>query len=123
MFSFNSPNTSQQFHTGILVNQHITVHAAAEVTDYNIQYLRRILRSGALKGYKIDQMWLIDMDAGNSIINAKMASTINIPFLVRLFLTRCKAISCFPKGAALPRAAIIVLGVSWNGSCFGVFGC
>ena len=109
MFSFNSPNTSQQFHTGILVNQHITIHAAAEVTGYNIQYLRRILRSGALKGYKIGQMWLMDMDAGNSIIKAKMASLTNIPLLVRLLLTRCKAISCFPKGAALGRAAITLL--------------
>ena len=63
MISFNSPNTSQQFHTGILVNRHITVQAAAEVTGYNIQYLRRMLRSGALKGIKIGQMWLIEMDA------------------------------------------------------------
>ena len=63
MISFNSPNISQQFHTGILFNRHITVQAAAEVTGYNIQYLRRLLRSSALKGVKIGQMWLIDMDA------------------------------------------------------------
>ena len=63
MISFNTPNISQQFHTGILTNRHITVQAAAEVTGYNIQYLRRILRSGALKGSKIGQMWLIEMDA------------------------------------------------------------
>jgi excisionase family DNA binding protein len=63
MISFNSPNSSQQFHTCILVNRHITVQAAAEVTGYNIQYLRRILRSGALKGCKIGQMWLIEIDA------------------------------------------------------------
>ena len=63
MISFNTPNISNQFHTGILVNRHITVQAAAEVTGYNIQYLRRILRSGALKGCKIGQMWLIEIDA------------------------------------------------------------
>ena len=63
MISFNSPSISQQSNTGILINQHITVQAAAEVTGYNIQYLRRILRSGALKGVKIGQMWLIEMDA------------------------------------------------------------
>ena len=63
MCSFNSPNTSQQFHTSIRVNRHISVHAAAEATDHNIQYLRPILRSGALKGCKIGQMRLIDMDA------------------------------------------------------------
>ena len=63
MISFNSPNFSQQIHTGILVKRHITVQAAAEVTGYNIQYLQRILRSGVLKGCKIGQMWLIEMDA------------------------------------------------------------
>ena len=63
MISFNSSNIPQQSNTGILINQHITVQAAAEATGYNIQYLRRMLRSGALKGVKIGQMWLIEMDA------------------------------------------------------------
>jgi len=54
MFCFNSPDFSQQFHTGIWINRHITVQAAAEVTGYNIQYLRRILRSGMLKGCKME---------------------------------------------------------------------
>ena len=62
MISFNSPSNSQQSNTGILINQHITVQAAADVTGYNIQYLRRMLRSGALKGIKIGHMWLIDME-------------------------------------------------------------
>jgi hypothetical protein len=61
MISFNSTNTSQQFHTGILVNRHITVQAAADVTGYN-KYLRRILRSGMLKSCKIDHMWLIEVE-------------------------------------------------------------
>ena len=63
MISFNSPNISQQSNTGVFINQHITVQAAAEATGYNIQYLRRMLRSGVLEGIKIGQMWLIDMDA------------------------------------------------------------
>ena len=63
MISFNTPSISQQSKKGIFINQHITVQAAAEVTGYNIQYLRRMLRSGALKGCKIGQMWLIEMDA------------------------------------------------------------
>ena len=62
MILFNSPNISQQSHTGILLNRHISVQAAADVTGYNIQYLRRMLRSGSLEGIKIGQMWLIDMD-------------------------------------------------------------
>ena len=63
MISFNSSNISQQSNTGVFINQHITVQASAEVTGYNIQYLRRMLRSGALEGVKIGQMWLIEMDA------------------------------------------------------------
>jgi len=63
MISFNTPSISPQSNTGIFINQHITVQAAADVTGYNIQYLRRMLRSGALKGVKIGQMWLIEMDA------------------------------------------------------------
>ena len=63
MISLNSPSISQQSNTSILINQHITVQAADEVTGYNIQYLRRMLRSGALKGVKIGQMWWIEMDA------------------------------------------------------------
>jgi len=63
MVSFNSPNFLQQSNTGIPIAQHITVQAAAEFTGYNTQYLRRMLRSGALGGIKIGQMWLIEMDA------------------------------------------------------------
>ena len=62
MTSFNPPKISKHFHTGILVNRHITVQAAAEVTGYSIQYLRRILPSCVLKGCKIGQMWLIEVD-------------------------------------------------------------
>jgi len=55
MISFNSTSISKQLNKGILINQHITVQATAEVTGYNIQYLSRILRSGDLKGIKIGQ--------------------------------------------------------------------
>jgi len=63
MISFNTPSIPQHSNTGIFINQHISVQAAAKVTGYNVQYLRRMLRSGALEGVKIGQMWLIDMDA------------------------------------------------------------
>jgi excisionase family DNA binding protein len=39
------------------------VQAAAEVTGYNIQHLRRLLRSGMLEGIKIGQNWLIEMQS------------------------------------------------------------
>jgi excisionase family DNA binding protein len=63
MISFNSPYISQQAHKGILINRYVTVQAAAEVTGYNIQYLRRLLRSGTLGGIKIGQLWLIEMES------------------------------------------------------------
>ncbi len=63
MISFNTPIISQQSHTGILINQHLTVQAAADVTGYNIQYLRRLLRSDKLEGIKIGQIWLIEMQS------------------------------------------------------------
>ena len=63
MITFNSPYISQHSHTGILINQHVTVQAAADVTGYNIQYLRRLLRSGKLDGIKIGQIWLIEMQS------------------------------------------------------------
>ena len=63
MISFNSKNISQQSHTGFLINGHVTVQAAAEATGYNIQYLRRLLRSGKLEGIKIGQLWLMEMQS------------------------------------------------------------
>ena len=63
MIYFTTPNNSIQSHTGILINGHVTVQAAADVTGYNIQYLRRMLRSGKLRGVKIGQLWLIDMQS------------------------------------------------------------
>ena len=63
MYSFNDPNNSQESYTGIPINQHVTVQAASGVTGYNIQYLQRKLRSGALEGVKIGQMWLIEMES------------------------------------------------------------
>jgi len=63
MISFNPPYISLKPHTGIFVNQHLTVQAAADVTGYNIQYLRRLLRSGKLEGIKIGQIWLIEIQS------------------------------------------------------------
>ena len=63
MISFNSSNNFKQSNTGFLINQHVTVQAAADVTGYNIQYLRRLLRSGTLEGIKIGQMWLIEFQS------------------------------------------------------------
>ena len=50
-------------------NNCISVKAAAFHSGYNVQYLRRMLRYGALNGIKIGQMWLIEMDSLEIYIN------------------------------------------------------
>jgi excisionase family DNA binding protein len=61
MSSFNSNNSFLQNSAGILLDKFITVQAAAEVTGYCSQYLRRLLRNGKLEGVKVGQVWLIKM--------------------------------------------------------------
>jgi hypothetical protein len=47
----------------IVVNNHVSVKTAAEISGYSSQYLRRLLRCCKLNGFKIGQVWLIDMQA------------------------------------------------------------
>ena len=63
MITFNSPYISPESNKGILINEHLTVQATADATGYNVQYLRRLLRSGKLEGIKIGQVWLIEMQS------------------------------------------------------------
>ena len=63
MGSFNSNNSFLQNSAGILLDKFITVQAAAAVTGYCSQYLRRLLRAGKLEGVKVGQVWLIKMSS------------------------------------------------------------
>ena len=63
MISFKDSISPSKNPNGILIEKYISVQAAAEVTGYNIQYLRRLLRSGTLEGIKIGQIWLIEMQS------------------------------------------------------------
>ncbi len=72
---FNTPSIPQQTAKGIFINRHIPVQATAAATGYNIQYLRRMLRSGALKGVKIGQMWLIEMEALETYLKSREAAS------------------------------------------------
>ena len=49
--------------TSVVVNNHISVQAAAEFSGYSLQYLRRLLRDGKIEGIKIGQVWLIEKDS------------------------------------------------------------
>jgi excisionase family DNA binding protein len=57
MFSFNPRLDSP----GFVLDKHVSVKAAAELSGYSIQYLRRLLRSERLEGIKIGQVWLISL--------------------------------------------------------------
>ena len=46
---------------GALLDNHLSVQAAAEFSGYNVQYLRRLVRSGEVEGVKIGQMWLVNV--------------------------------------------------------------
>jgi excisionase family DNA binding protein len=44
-----------------VIDNHITVKTASEITGYNAQYLRRLLRARRLEAIKIGQVWLINL--------------------------------------------------------------
>ena len=47
----------------LVVNNHISVKAAAEISGYSLQYIRRLLRLEKLAGLKLGQVWLIEKSA------------------------------------------------------------
>ena len=47
--------------TGVVLERHLSVRAAAEAYGYNQQYLRRLQRTGRLHGVKIGQVCLIKL--------------------------------------------------------------
>jgi len=52
-FSFNSELSE-------ITGEFLTVRSAAEISGYNQQYLRRLLRNRVFQSRKIGQIWLID---------------------------------------------------------------
>ena len=41
----------------------ITTEEAAEILDYNVEYVRRLIRNGRLNAQKSRNIWLLDGDA------------------------------------------------------------
>ena len=58
MTAFSDP---QDVSSGVVLDKHMSIHAAAEYSGYNLQYLRRLLRTGSISGLKIGQMWLVEI--------------------------------------------------------------
>ena len=57
-----------------IVEKHISVRAAADCSGYSVQYLRRMLRAGTLRGTKIGQVWLVDFDNFEKFVKSSFAS-------------------------------------------------
>jgi len=56
----------------IVLNNLISVKAAALYSGYSLQYLRRLIRSRKLQGLKVGQLWLIDKTTFDAYLeNAK----------------------------------------------------
>ena len=57
----------------VIVN-HVSVEAATEISGYNAQYLRRLLRAGKLDGVKVGQVWLIDLVSLQNYFSCALSS-------------------------------------------------
>jgi|GEM_PF-2005331 len=61
-FSFNTLNSDYS-------NNYITVRTAADMSGYNQQYLRRLLRENILKSKRLGQLWLIERNGFVEYLN------------------------------------------------------
>ena len=59
-----------QFSSQQVIDNHITVQEAAEITGYNVQYLRRLLRAGKLEAIKVGQIWLVNLTSSAGLIQS-----------------------------------------------------
>jgi excisionase family DNA binding protein len=63
MFDLNKSINSVPKIDGVISEEYLTVEAASQITGYNGQYIRRLLRSGKLIGVRAGQTWLILFDS------------------------------------------------------------
>jgi excisionase family DNA binding protein len=48
---------------GKVLDNHMSIQDAAQYSGYNVQYLRRLVRTGSIFGKKIGQIWLIELSS------------------------------------------------------------
>ena len=58
MNALSSPSSSS---VSAVLDNHMSIQAAAEYSGYNLQYLRRIVRKGEVEGVKVGQVWLVNL--------------------------------------------------------------
>lgn len=56
MSAFSDPH---KISVGVVVDNYMSIDAAAEYSGYNPRYFRKLMRSGAIEGIKIGQVWLV----------------------------------------------------------------
>ena len=49
----------QNDHPGVILEDCVTAEAAAELTGYNIQHIRRLTNAGRLEAIRVGRSWLI----------------------------------------------------------------
>ncbi len=86
MSALNTQTLSKISSDQVIIN-HISVQAATEISGYNTQYLRRLLRAGKLDGIKVGQVWLIDLASLQTYFSCALSSN---------------DLRCGPKGAWQP---------------------
>ncbi len=74
MSSINT-QTLSQISTLQVIDNHIIVQEAAEITGYNVQYLRRLLRLGKMEAIMISQIWLINLASLQAYFSCAISST------------------------------------------------
>ena len=66
--------TLPHFSTEQIIANHISVQTATEISGYNAQYLRRLLRAGILDGVKVGQVWLINLTSLQTYFSSALSS-------------------------------------------------
>lgn len=57
------------------MGDYITVRTAAEMSGYNDQYLRRLLRGNIIKSKRLGQLWLIERNGFSEYLHHARRST------------------------------------------------
>jgi len=73
MSALNTPTPTILSPEQVIVN-HISVQAATEISGYNAQYLRRLLRAGKMDGVKVGQVWLVNLDSLQEYFGSALSS-------------------------------------------------
>jgi hypothetical protein len=60
MNAFSDP---QDVSAGVVLDNYMSIDAAAEYSGYNPQYFRKLMRSGAFEGIKIGQVWMVSIES------------------------------------------------------------